>query len=99
MNSKKELLNHVSDLNRKYCKNGKNKFALSEQNGGYAVVLTGKTYKRGSRTHWRKGSIGSGHVMVSNPGHTSIKDALFGIYKAEAKGWLQNTLKFLNKKK
>ena len=61
MATKKDLVQHVNYLNEKYCKNTKNHFVISQAYGGYSVALTGKTYKRGKRTYWRKGSIGSGH--------------------------------------
>lgn len=99
MATKKDLINHVNYLNDKYCKNTKNKFAISQAYGGYSVVLTGKTYQRGNKTHWKKGSIGSGHVCVGNQWHDTANNTLNGLYKSEAKGFLQSTVKFYNKRK
>ena len=95
--TKKDLENHVSYLNNKYCKNTKNKFKLTQAYGGYGIALTGKTYKRGKKIHWKKGSIGSGHVDITY-GHDTARNTLNEAYRVEAKGWLKNTLKNYEKR-
>lgn len=98
MATKKDLVQHVNYLNEKYCKNTKNHFVISQAYGGYSVALTGKTYKRGNRTYWKKGSIGSGHGSTgANPYHDTATNTLNSLYKAEAKGWLQSNLKHYEK--
>ena len=46
MATKRELEIEVERLNEKYCKRGKNEFAISYAYGGYEVVLTGKRDKK-----------------------------------------------------
>ena len=96
--TKKDLQAHVDSLNLKYCKNTKNKFRLSQAYGGYQIVLTGKTYKRGSKLHWKKDSIGSGCADITY-GHDTARNTLNEAYRLEAKGWLQSSLKHYEKNK
>ena len=94
MATKKDLQEHVNHLNEKYCKNTRNKLVISQAYGGYSVVLTGKTYKRGNKTFYRKGSLRSGVVGVGNDWHDTATNTLNGLYKAESKGWLQSQIKY-----
>ena len=96
--TKNDLVQHVDYLNNKYCKNTKNKFRLSQAYGGYKISLTGKTYKRGNKTYWKKGSIGSGEANVIGYGYDTPKETLFNAYKSEAKGWLKQSLKSWEKR-
>ena len=94
MATKKDLQEHVKHLNEKYCKNTKNKLVISQAYGGYSVVLTGKTYKRGKKTFYRKHSLGSAVVGVGNDWHDTATNTLNGLYKAESRGWLQSQIKY-----
>lgn len=95
--TKKDLQNHVDHLNNKYCKNTKNKLVIHQAYGGYQVMLTGKTYNRGNKTFYRKGSLRSSGVEIGNTWHDSAKNTLVGLYKAESKGWLQSQIKWRDK--
>lgn len=68
-----DLNNEVDRLNKKYCKNTKNHLKVGKNGYGYSVNLTGKTYKRGKKTFWRKGSIGSGEVRLTGLGKTKAE--------------------------
>lgn len=68
-----DLNSEVDRLNKKYCKNTKNHLKVGKNGYGYSVNLTGKTYKRGKKTFWRKGSIGSGEVRLTGLGKTKAE--------------------------
>lgn len=68
-----DLNSEVDRLNKKYCKNTKNHLKVEKNGYGYSVNLTGKTYKRGKKTFWRKGSIGSGEVRLTGLGKTKAE--------------------------
>lgn len=93
MASKKDLYDEVERLNKKYCKNTKSYLRVSQAYGGYEVVLTGKPYNKGSKTYYR-GRLGSGSTPVGNDYHGSIKDTLFGLYKADSKGNVKRKIKY-----
>lgn len=97
MATKKDLEYEVKRLNERYCKNTKNHLVIKQAFGGYSVMLTGKTYKRGKKTFWRKGSLGSGGVNVGNGYHDTATNTLNGLYKAEARGWLQKDIRYREK--
>ena len=98
MATKKDLQKQVDYLNNKYCKRTKNELKISQAYGGYQVVLTGKTYKRGKKTFYRKGSLGSGVVDIGNSWHDTANNTLNGLYKAESRGWLQSQIKWREKR-
>lgn len=97
MATKKDLQNYVAYLNDKYCKNSKNHFEIHQAYGGYSVGLTGKTYKRGGKTHYYKNSLRSGMADVGNPYHDTATKTLEGLYRAEARGWIKEKVKHYNK--
>ena len=92
MASKQDLKNYVNLLNDKYCKNIKNHFAIEGAYGGYQVVLTGKTYKRGSKTHYYKNSLKSAAASVTH-GFFSPTTTLNKLYKADSSGYVKEKLK------
>ena len=65
-----DLNSEVDRLNKKYCKNTKNHIVVDKNGYGYSMNLTGKTYKRGKKRFWKKGSIGSGQVRLTGLGKT-----------------------------
>ena len=93
MATKRDLQNYVNELNKKYCKNTKNELVIHQAYGGYSVELTGKTYKHGNRTYWRKGSIGSGCASVGNDYHDTATNTLNALYKADSRGWVKSTIR------
>ncbi len=97
MATKKDLQNEVNRLNAKYCKNTKNHLVIHEAYGGYAVELTGKTYKRGNKIYYRKGSLGSGCSDIGNSYHDTATNTLSGLYKADARGWIKNSIRYHEK--
>ena len=92
MATKRELEIEVERLNEKYCKRGKNEFAISYAYGGYEVVLTGKRDKKGN---YKKGSLGSGVASITD-GHDSATNTLNSLYKSESRNWLQSQVKYYN---
>lgn len=98
MASRADLKREVERLNKKYCKNTKNELMVSGAYGGVKVNLTGKEYKRGKKTHWYKGSLGSGQADITY-GYTSPKATLFKLYEADSKGWLKSSIKRYEPKK
>ena len=89
--TKAELREEVERLNRKYCKNSKHKLHLQGGYGGVQVQLTGKTYKKGNRTHYR-GSLASGNTEIT-AGFHSPTETLFRLYKADSKGEIKKKVK------
>ena len=89
-----ELESEVERLNRKYCKNTKNHLRVAGAYGGVKVELTGKSYKRGKKWHWR--GIGSGSETVTD-GYRAPKEVLFDLYKKDSKGSLQRQIKHAEK--
>ncbi len=92
--SRQELESEVSRLNRKYCKNTKNKLKVSGAYGGTKVELTGKEYKRGKKRFWR--GIGSGAESVTD-GYKSPKETLFGLYRKDSNGSLKEQIRHAEK--
>ena len=88
MATKKDLERYVKELNNKYCKNTKNHLVINQAYGGYEVNLTGKTYKKGNKICYRKGSLGSGCSTIGNQYHDSATKTLEGLYKADSRGWV-----------
>ena len=89
MATKKELREEIDRLNKKYCKNTKNKLVLGSAYGGYQVQLTGKRYKNNPRK-WR--GIGSG-VSSMTYGFQSAKNTLNNLYEIDSKGYLRSRIK------
>lgn len=99
MATKKDLQNYVNELNERYCKKTKNYLTIDQAYGGYEIELTGKTYKRGSKTYYKKGSLGSGATCIGNQYHDTATKTLEGLYKADARGWILNAIKYYEKRK
>ena len=93
MATKKELQSEIDRLNKKYCKNTKNKLKVGSAYGGYQVQLTGKRYKNNPRK-WR--GIGSGVSSVTF-GYQSATKTLSDLYKAESKGHLRSQISHYEK--
>jgi hypothetical protein len=87
-----DLNKEVDRLNKKYCKNTKNHLVVGKNGYGYSVNLTGKTYKRGKKTHWRKGSIGSGEVRMTGLGKTK-SETIDRIRQEERSGNLKRVIR------
>lgn len=87
-----DLQREVDQLNKKHCKNTKNHLVIGKNGYGYSVNLTGKTYKRGKKTHWRKGSIGSSEVRLTGLGKTK-KDTLARIREEDKSGNLKRIIR------
>lgn len=98
MATKKDLENEVKRLNEKYCKNTKNHLVISRANGGYSVGLTGKFVKKGGKWVKKKHSM-SGMADIGNSWHDTANNTLNGLYKADAKGWIKETIKHHEKNK
>lgn len=88
----KELNAEVERLNKKHCKHTKNHLVVGKNGYGYSVNLTGKTYKRGKKTYWRKGSIGSGEVRLTGLGKTK-GETIAAIRKADNNGELKRIIR------
>ena len=99
MATKKDLQCVVSDLNNKYCKNTKNHLVINQAYGGYSVLLTGKTYKRGGKTHYRKDSLRSAAINIGNSYHDTATKTIEGLYKADSRGWIKHEIKYAEKRK
>lgn len=99
MATKKDLQNYVNELNNKYCKNSKNHFVIHQAYGGYTVGLTGKTYKRGNKEYYYKGSLKGALSDVGNPYHDTATKTLEGLYRADSRGWIKEKVKHYNKLK
>jgi hypothetical protein len=99
MATKKDLQNYVDELNGRYCQNTKNYLIISQAYGGYCVVLTGKTYYRGSKKHYKKGSMGSAAAYIGNPYHDTATNTLEGLYKADSRGNILYTIKCYERRK
>lgn len=97
MATKKDLQIYVNELNGRYCKNTKNYLVISQAYGGYCVELTGKTYYRGKKLHYKKGSMGSSAADIGNPYHDTATKTLESLYKADARGWILSTIKYHEK--
>lgn len=87
-----DLNQEVDRLNKKYCKNTKNHLVIGKNGYGYSVNLTGKTYKRGKKHLWKKGSIGSGEVRLTGLGKTK-KETLERIRSEEQSGHLKHVIR------
>lgn len=87
-----DLNKEVDRLNKKYCKNTKNTLRVGHNGYGYSVNLTGKTYKRGKKTFWKKGSIGSSEVRLTGLGKTK-KQTLEKIRRDEKSGELKRIIR------
>lgn len=86
----KDLQREVDRLNEKYCKNTANELVINRSYGGYAVQLTGKTYKKGN-TYYNRGM--SGAARIGNQYSDTATKTLEGLYNAESRGWLKNDVK------
>ena len=93
MATKKELREEIDRLNKKYCRNTKNKLVLGSAYGGYQVQLTGKRYKNNPHK-WR--GIGSG-VSSMTYGFQSAKNTLSDLHEIDSKGYLQSRIKHYEK--
>lgn len=92
-----DLNTEVDRLNKKYCKNTKNHLRVGHNGYGYSINLTGKTYKRGKKTHWKKGSLGSGEVRLTGLGKTK-RETIERIRSEEKSGNLKRTIRRREKK-
>lgn len=95
MATKRDLEAEVERLNKKYCKSGKNEFAINQAYGGYEVVLTGKKRKNGEPV---KGSLGTGVVSITD-GHDTATKTIDAIFKSESRNWLQSQVKYYKNRK
>lgn len=91
----KDLKNEVERLNRNYCKLKKVKFDISYAYGGYEIVLKAKENKNGTL---KKTRLGSGCASITD-GHDTATNTLNALWKSEARGWLQNSIRFYNNEK
>ena len=88
--SYRDLQAEVNRLNNKYCKRTKNELTISRAYGGYSVELVGKRNKRtGKRL---KGAM-TGASSVGNQYHDTATNTLIALYKADARGWVKNSVK------
>ena len=86
----RDLQAEVNRLNNKYCKRTKNELTISRAYGGYSVELVGKRNKRtGKRL---KGAM-TGSSSVGNQYHDTATNTLMALYKADARGWVKNSVK------
>ena len=99
MATKKDLQNYVNELNVRYCLNTKNYLVISQAYGGYCVELTGKTYYKGTKKHYKKGSLGSAAADIGNPYHDTATKTIEALYKADVRGWILNKIKYYEKRK
>ena len=82
---KVDLENVVDELNNKYCGRSKVHLKISQAYGGYSVIVTPKLKKHGT-----------GVRNVGNDYHDTINNTIAGLYKAEAKGWVKNSVNSAN---
>ncbi len=100
MATKKDLQNEVNRLNAKYCKNTKNHLVIDKDYGcDFSVGLTGKTYKRGNKIYYRKDSLGSFCASIGTGYYKTATDALSALYKADARGWIKNSILYYEKRR
>lgn len=99
MATKTDLFERVKALNRKYCRNGKNRLRVSQAYGGYEVQLTGKTDKRcKKKMKWLKGSLGSGSVNVTF-GHDTATKTLNKLNEFDSKGYVKSKISYYSQKR
>ncbi len=87
----KDLQAEVDRLNAKYCKHTRNYLEVDRAYNGYSVILTGKRDKRTGKI--LKGAM-QGASDIGNQYHDTATNTLAGLYKAEARGWLKESIKY-----
>ncbi len=77
----------------------KNHLEIDQAYGGYSVVLTGKSYKRGNKEYYVKNSLGSRGAEIGNQWHDTASKTIAGLYKADSRGWIKNQINYYEKRK
>ncbi|MCH5179944.1 MAG: hypothetical protein J1F32_01865 [Erysipelotrichales bacterium] len=94
----KDFSNCVDELNKRYCKRSKNKFGFSVNNGDhFEIFLTGKTYTRGNKNYYRKGSLENKKMTIASSGNPI---GCFNYLKyMDSKGRVKGMVKYYENKK
>lgn len=90
-----DLKLEIERINKKYCKTKKVYCDISFAYAGFEVVLKAKRNKNGTL---KKTYLNSGVVSITD-GHDTATNTLSALWKSEARGWLQNTIRFYNNEK